>query len=112
MSTPQLLSVDAGVVKDQVINGASVPTAHVKQPVARPWVVTPTGVAGDEVAAHTDHLYVFDRASYDFWSRELGVDRSAWPDGTFAENLTLDHLDAPSLHLGDVLTLSAAPGWW
>jgi len=105
VSAPRLLGVNAGVVRDQVVNGASVPTAHVKAPLPLPWVVTPTGVMGDEVAAHTDHLYVFDHASYDFWSRELGVDRSAWPDGTFAENLTLDHLNAPSLHLGDVFAL-------
>ncbi|PZF86325.1 MOSC domain-containing protein [Jiangella anatolica] len=72
-----------------------------KEPVARPWVIMPTGAAGDEVAAHSDHLYAFDRAGYDHWAAELGVGRDTWSDGWFAENLTLDTMDQSELRVGD-----------
>ena len=63
----------AGRIRTQLIDGERVRTAYVKTPVPEPWVITPTGPAGDEVAVHSDHLYAFDRASYDYWAEQLGV---------------------------------------
>lgn len=103
----RLLGVSTGTVRDQVIDGATVRTAYVKTAAPQPWLITPTGVGGDEVAVHSDHLYAFDRASYAYWSEDLGRTQQ-WPDGWFAENLTVDALDLDALHVGDVLTLGQA----
>lgn len=104
----RLLAFSVGMVRTQMIDGEAVRTGYVKSPVAEPWIITPTGPAGDQVAVHTDHLYVFDRDSYDFWAAELGVDRDAWPDGHFAENLTLDNLDQSRLRVGDTYRVGTA----
>lgn len=104
----RLVNVSAGTVQTQTIDGEPVRTAFVKAPVPEPWILTPTGVAGDEVAVHTDHLYAIDRASYDHWAAELGVERSAWNDGHFAENLTLDTLDQTQLRVGDQYRVGTA----
>lgn len=104
----RLLNVSTGVVRTQLIDGEAVRTAYVKTPAPEPWLITSTGPAGDQVAVHSDHLYVFDRASYDYWARELGADRDTWPDGHFAENLTLDALDQSRLRIGDRYRVGSA----
>jgi ferredoxin-NADP reductase/MOSC domain-containing protein YiiM/ferredoxin len=104
----RLLNLSTGRIRTQLIDGEEVRTAYVKTPVAEPWVLTPTGPEGDEVAVHSDHLYVFDHASYDYWAAELGVPRESWGDGHFAENLTLDVLDQTRLHVGDRFRLGTA----
>lgn len=101
----QLLNVNVGKIRKQVIDGAEVETAYVKAPTAQPWVVSDHGIAGNEVAVHADHLYAFDHESYAYWADHLAVERSAWTDGFFAENLTLDSLDLTALRVGDVLSL-------
>jgi uncharacterized protein len=80
----------------------------VKAPAPEPWVITDRGAEGDQVAVHSDHLYVFDRASYDYWAAELGVDRALWSDGHFAENLTVDTLDQSRLRVGDQYRVGSA----
>ena len=97
----RLVSFNTGIIRPQIIDGEVVRTAHVKSPEAQPWIITPSGAAGDQVAVHSDHLYAFDRAGYDHWAQELGVARRSWPDGHFAENLTLDTLDQSQLRVGD-----------
>ncbi|GAA3666246.1 MOSC domain-containing protein [Microbacterium marinilacus] len=104
----RLLGFNAGRIRPQLIDGEVVRTGYVKSPVPEPWRVTDAGAEGDEVAAHTDHLYAFDRASYDHWAAELGADRAAWGDGHFAENLTVDVLDASLLRVGDRFALGEA----
>lgn len=104
----RLLNVSTGRIRTQLIDGEEVRTAYVKTPVPEPWVITPTGPAGDEVAVHSDHLYVFDRESYDYWADDLGLPRGTWPDGHFAENLTLDALDQSQLRVGDHYRIGTA----
>lgn len=104
----RLLGVNAGKIRPQVIDGVVVNTAYLKTPVPQPWVITPTGAEGDEVAVHTDHLYAFDRDAYDYWARELGAVRETWGDGHFAENLTLDRIDQTELHIGDRFAVGTA----
>lgn len=104
----RLVNFSAGRVRTQVIDDVEVRTAYVKTPVPEPWIITATGPVGDEVAVHTDHLYVFDRDSYDYWADELDVPRGVWPDGKFAENLTLDTLDQSQLRVGDRYRLGTA----
>ncbi len=104
----RLVNFNVGEVTTQLIDGAEVRTGYLKAPAAQPWMITAAGAEGDHVAVHPDHLYVFDRASYDFWARELAVDRSSWPDGFFAENLTVDTIDQTVLHVGDMLEVGGA----
>lgn len=104
----RLLGFNAGRIRPQLIDGERVWTAYMKEPMPEPWVITPTGAGGDEVAAHSDHLYAFDRASYDHWAEELGVRRETWTDGWFAENLTLDTLDQSRLRVGDTFRVGTA----
>lgn len=104
----RLLNFSVGRSRPQLIDGEEVRTAYVKRPVPQPWVITATGPAANEVAVHTDHLYVFDRESYEYWSAELGARRDSWPDGTFAENLTLDSIDQSQLRIGERYRLGSA----
>lgn len=101
----RLLNVSIGRVRTVQIAGAEVRTAYVKAPIAAPWTITPDGVAGDERAVHPDKLYAFARTGYAHWAAHLGVDRTAWPDGFFGENLTLDQLDEEQLRIGDVFAI-------
>ena len=104
----RLAAFSVGRIRTQLIDGERVRTAYVKTPVPEPWVITPTGPAGDEVAVHSDHLYAFDRASYDYWAEHLGAQREEWGDGHFAENLTFDTLDQTQLRVGDRYRLGSA----
>lgn len=104
----RLLGFNTGRIRPQTIDGEVVRTAYVKSPVPEPWILTPTGPEGNEVAAHSDHLYAFDHAAYEHWAAELGVDRASWPDGHFAENLTLDAIDQSALRIGDRFRLGTA----
>ena len=104
----RLLGFNAGRIRTQTIDGEAVRTGYVKTPRPQPWIITPTGAEGDQVAVHSDHLYAFDRASYDHWAAELGAHREDWPDGHFAENLTLDVIDQNRLGIGDTYRLGSA----
>ena len=107
-SSMRLIAFNTGAIRTQLIDGVEVRTGYVKVTAPEPWVVTTTGAAGDEVAVHADHLYVFDRESYDYWARELDVPRETWADGHFAENLTVDTLDQAALRVGDRYRLGTA----
>ncbi len=101
----KLLNFSIGQIQTVQIGGESVRTAHVKMPVAEPWLITPDGAAGDERAVHPDKIYAFARSAYDYWAEYLGVDRMKWPDGFFGENLTLDTLDEEDIRIGDEFTI-------
>lgn len=104
----RLLNVNVGQITTELIDGAEVRTGYLKIPVPQPWLITETGVDGDHVAVHPDHLYAFDRESYDFWAEELAAERWGWSDGFFAENLTVDAIDQDELRVGDVLEVGSA----
>lgn len=101
----RLLNVSAGRIQTVQIGSEVVRTAHVKEPLAGPWIIGENGVEGDHRAVHPDKLYAFSRSAYDYWGAELGVDPARWPDGFFGENLTLDTLDETDLRVGDVFAL-------
>jgi MOSC domain-containing protein YiiM len=101
----QLLHVCIGKVHTHRINGQDVSTAYLKAPVDGPWRIELGGLEGNEIAVHTDPVYAYAQDSYDFWARRLGVGRSDWAPGTFAENLTFTTLAADSLRVGDIVEL-------
>ena len=101
----KLLNFSTGQIRTIEINGAAVQTAHVKRPVAEPWLIDENGAVGDRRAVHPDKLYAYARTGYDYWSERLGVGPGSWPDGFFGENLTLDTLDEQDVRVGDVLAI-------
>jgi ferredoxin-NADP reductase/MOSC domain-containing protein YiiM len=101
----KLLNFSIGQVCTVRIGSEQVRTAHLKSPVAEPWIITEDGPLGDERAVHPDKIYAYAHTGYEHWAAELAVDRSTWPDGTFAENLTFDVLDEDDLRIGDVFEL-------
>jgi ferredoxin-NADP reductase/MOSC domain-containing protein YiiM len=101
----KLLNFCIGKVQTIQIGNESVRTAHVKAPVAEPWIITSNGAEGDERAVHPDKIYAYARNGYQHWGRHFQVDPALWPDGFFGENLTFDVLDEDALHIGDVFQL-------
>lgn len=103
----QLLNFSVGRVQSVQIGATDVRTAHLKAPVAEPWIITSEGPEGDERAVHPDKVYAYARSGYDYWGRYLDCDPHSWPDGFFGENLTFDVLDEDELHVGDVIALGS-----
>jgi ferredoxin-NADP reductase/MOSC domain-containing protein YiiM len=101
----KLLNFCIGKVQTIQIGNESVRTAHVKAPVAEPWIITSEGAAGDERAVHPDKIYAYARNGYQHWGSHFQVDPALWPDGFFGENLTFDVLDEDELRIGDVFQL-------
>jgi ferredoxin-NADP reductase/MOSC domain-containing protein YiiM len=101
----KLLNFSVGQVQTVEIRGASVRTAHVKTPVAEPWLITADGAQGDQRAVHPDKVYAYARTHYQYWRRHLDVNAAEWQDGYFGENLTFDELDEGELRVGDVFAL-------
>lgn len=97
----RLLNLSIGQVQTIQFGTEVIKTAHIKAPVAEPWIITEDGAAGDRRAVHPDKLYAFARASYDYWGAQLGIEPTRWPDGFFGENLTLDVLDETDVRVGD-----------
>ena len=81
-----------------------------KQPVKHAYVGT-LGLQGDVVADEENHggadqaVYLYSRADYDWWERELGrpVD-----SGAFGENLTVSNFGQRELQPGDRLRIGPA----
>lgn len=103
----KLLNFSVGRVQPVQIGTAQIRTAHLKAPVAEPWVITSDGPQADERAVHPDKVYAYARTGYDYWGHYLNNDPLLWPDGFFGENLTFDVLDEDELHIGDVLALGS-----
>lgn len=101
----KLLNFSIGQVQTVQVGHEVLRTAHIKAPVAEPWVITENGARGDERAVHPDKLYAFAKTGYDHWGRHLRIDPAKWPDGFFGENLTLDTLDEDDVRVGDVFAL-------
>jgi ferredoxin-NADP reductase/MOSC domain-containing protein YiiM len=104
----KLLNFSTGQVRTIQVGSDVIRTAHIKAPVAEPWIVTPNGALGDERAVHPDKIYAFARTGYDHWGDHLAIDPRKWPDGFFGENLTLDDLDEKDVRVGDVFLLGDA----
>ena len=97
----KLLNFSIGQVQTIQVGSEVIRTAHIKAPVAEPWVITGDGAEGDQRAVHPDKLYAYARAGYAYWGDQLRIDPARWPDGFFGENLTLDTLDEEDVRIGD-----------
>lgn len=101
----KLLNFAVGQVQTVRIGDESVRTAHVKEPIPEPWIITEEGALGDQRAVHPDKIYAYARSAYNYWGEYLNVDPTRWPDGFFGENLTFDFLDEDELRIGDIFAL-------
>jgi len=101
----RLLSVNVGVPKDIVVNGAVVRTAIWKEPVKGRVMARRMNLDGDGQADLIGHggeqraVLVYQSASYLYWERFLG--RAPMPMGQFGENLTVEGMPDNEVCIGD-----------
>lgn len=103
----RLVATSIGATRTLQINGQSVTTAYLKEPVLHPVRVTTKGVEGNEVAVHTDAIYAIADEHYEYWAARLGQTRDRWPYGFFAENFTIQGLKEDELRVGDLLQIGS-----
>ncbi|WP_257276319.1 MOSC domain-containing protein [Endozoicomonas sp. SESOKO4] len=101
----KLTAICIGKTKRHNIRGHGVTTAYLKFEVHGPVRVHASGIEGNEVAVHNDHIYVVSTTTYAYWKERLGGNDEDWPMGRFAENLVIDGLDEVALAVGDVLRI-------
>lgn len=103
----QVLHVNRSLPKTVVINGEEVTTGIYKEPVAGPVRVGRLTLEDDVQIDRRYHggeyqaVYVYPVEHYAHWEKELGV--TAYPPGTFGENLTTRGLLETEICIGDVL---------
>jgi MOSC domain-containing protein YiiM len=103
-TSPRVVSLNVGDVREIEWRGQVVTTAIWKFPVAGRLGLRGVNFSGDDQADRTVHggpdkaVYAYAREDYDFWQDELGI---AVPAGTFGENLTVEGLDLTHAMLGD-----------
>jgi MOSC domain-containing protein YiiM len=108
----QVLSVNVGVPRQVIWNGAAVSTSIFKDPVQSPVIIKELNLVGDRQADLTVHggtqkaVYGYPVEHYPYWQRELpGTDLSY---GNFGENLTTQGLLEEDLCIGDRLRVGSA----
>lgn len=109
----KIVSVNVGLPREVVWEGATVQTGIFKEPVAGAVMIGTLNLAGDKQADLTVHggpakaVYAYPAEHYEYWRQELpGV---LFPWGKFGENLTTEGLlleDA--LCIGDRLRIGSA----
>ena len=105
-TSPRVVSLNVGEVREIEWQGRLVTTAIWKYPVAGRIALRGVNFAGDDQADRTVHggvdkaVYAYAREDYDFWADELDLG-AAMPSGTFGENLTVEGLDLTHAMLGD-----------
>ena len=96
-------ALSTALPSEQMVYGKPISTSIVRDPVSGPIHFGETGPENNRTAVHTEHVLAFGSERYDFWTRELGIEREAWPWAYWGENLTLDGLDETALHVGDIV---------
>jgi MOSC domain-containing protein YiiM len=83
-------------------------SAFIKDPVLEPVWLSRTNVEGDQQGNPAVHggadkaALAYGAANYPRWKAELGID---FPNGGFAENLTIEGLDEESVCIGDTFEI-------
>ena len=103
-SSPRVISVNVGAIREVEWRGDVVTTAIWKQPVAGRIAVRGVNLAGDNQADRSVHggpdkaVYAYARSDYDYWREHEQVDTAP---GLFGENLTVDGMDLSSALIGE-----------
>jgi ferredoxin-NADP reductase/MOSC domain-containing protein YiiM len=98
-------AVSVSVPRLVEIHGRPISTSIVHDAHPGPLAFGAGGPAGNSTAVHTEDVLAMPAEHYDYWARELGVERSAWGDCHFGENLMLFGLNEHSLRVGDRLSI-------
>ena len=89
----------------QTIHSQPTVTAIVRKPSTTPLILTPSGgIEGHKSAIHDAQVYAFFAKHYDYWTKRLKIERSAWDWAFWGENLTIDSvldIDETKVFLGD-----------
>lgn len=87
-----------------------VPSSFYRTAVAGPVTAGTIGLEGDRVGDPVYHggpdkaIHAYPRAHYAAWRRNLPQTAAILTDGSFGENLTLDHLSEGDICIGDIFT--------
>jgi uncharacterized protein len=93
----------------QEMYGRRVFSSIVREPSTAPIRFQPGGVEGHETAVHTEEVFCFFAEHYDMWSQRLGVERAAWGNCHWGENLMLAGMPLEdNLHIGDRFRIGEA----
>ncbi|MGZ9166687.1 MAG: MOSC domain-containing protein [Anaerolineales bacterium] len=101
-----LISVNLGQERTLQRKGRVEQTGIFKFPTDEAVRVTTLGLEGDVIVSRKDHggpdqaVYIYGKADYEWWSKELGMEIAA---GTFGENLTISELESARFNIGDYL---------
>ena len=108
----RLLSLNVGLPRLVLDNGAPVSTGIFKEPVAGRVMLRTLNLVGDRQADLSVHggptkaVYGYPSEHYDFWKGELPEMNLPW--GMFGENFTTEGLSESELNIGDKLRLGGA----
>jgi uncharacterized protein len=103
--TPHVRAVSVSIPRLIEIHGRPISTSIVHDPHPGPLAFGAGGPAGNSTAVHTEDVLAMPAEHYDYWAHELGVERSAWSDCYFGENLMLCGFNEHSLRVGDRLSI-------
>lgn len=87
----EVVAVSSSQPRFHDVNGTKMYTAIVRDPLTSPSdyiEIDESGVLDNKPAVHDGPVYVCFAEHYDYWCRELGVDRSSWGWCHWGENLT------------------------
>ena len=102
-SLPHVKAVSVSVPQMVEIHGRCISTSILHDPHPGPLLFGMGGPAGNATAVHTEEVLAMPAEHYDHWARELGVERSAWTDCYWGENLMLHGFNENALRVGDCL---------
>ena len=108
----KLISLNVGLPRLTVYNGATINTGIFKQPVSGPVQLRTLNLDGDRQADLSVHggpfkaVYGYPSEHYEFWRRELPDINLPW--GMFGENFTTEEVSENDLHIGDRLKIGTA----
>ncbi len=108
----RLISLNVGLPRLTVYNGATINTGIFKQPVSGPVELRTLNLEGDRQADLAVHggpfkaVYGYPSEHYEFWRRELPEMNLPW--GMFGENFTTEGLSERDIHVGDRLEIGTA----
>src|SRR4051812_43569442 len=100
---PRIVAVSVARPRTETINGFEMQSSIVRDASTAPIFFDRDGPMGNATAMHTEQVCVFCAEQYDHWSAILGIERSAWKDCQFGENLMIEGLPEEGVHVGDRL---------
>jgi ferredoxin-NADP reductase/MOSC domain-containing protein YiiM len=103
----KVIAVSVSIPRVVDIGGRPMSTSIVRAPYPGALRFDRGGPVGNGTAVHTEDVLATISENYDFWTRELGVAREAWPPCFWGENLTLSGLSEHTLRIGDRLAIGA-----